>query len=118
MDCRYRLIRFRKSKLTAISVKVQEFGLADAQLYAIHVQSRPRLAEKMATVVVQPSIFSQRLFTCSPMILRLLVISMMRRSKGGVENPCTIPDHTSAFMGLKPKKLRPMAMNVNADMAR
>lgn len=41
----------------------------------------------MAAVVAQPRMLVLWLFTWSPMILRLFVISMMSSSKGGVEKP-------------------------------
>jgi hypothetical protein len=37
----------------------------------------------------------------------------MRSIRGGVEKPCTMPARTRAFMGSIPKKLRPIAINVN-----
>jgi hypothetical protein len=60
-----------------------------ATSYKNHVTTRPALAAKMATTVAQPRMFSGVAFTLSPMIDRLLVISMMSKSRGGVENPCT-----------------------------
>src|SRR5689334_17957532 len=70
-----------------------------------HVATRPAVARKIATVVVQPRMFVQRLLTRSPVILRSFVISMIKSSKGGVEKPCTMPDQTSAFIGPRPRKL-------------
>ena len=52
----------------------------------------PMLAAKIAAVVIQPRMFIPRLFTRLPMMRRLLVISMISNSKGGVEKPCTIPE--------------------------
>jgi hypothetical protein len=37
--------------------------------------------------------------------LRSLVINKIKSSSGGVEKPCTIPEYTRAFIGLKPRKL-------------
>lgn len=57
-----------------------------------HVATRPAVAAKIAAVVIQPRMFMPRLFTRSPMILRLLVINMISNSSGGVEKPCTMPE--------------------------
>ena len=43
---------------------------------------------------------------------------MMSSNSGGVENPCTMPAHTSAFMGLKPRKFNPIATAVTAPIVR
>jgi hypothetical protein len=66
--------------------------------------TKPALAVKIAAVVIEPRILIARPFTLSPMIVRLLVINMMSSNSGGVENPCTTPAQTSAFIGLKPRK--------------
>jgi hypothetical protein len=75
------------------------------------------LAEKIATIVIQLNTLVSRLFTRSPMIVRLFVINRINSINGGVEKPCTMPDHTSAFMGLKPRKFRVIAIAVNAAVA-
>jgi len=77
------------------------------------VTSKPRLALKIAAVVSHPSTFIGRAFTHRPMILRLVVISMMSNISSGVESPCTTDDHTSAFIGLIPKKFRHIAIAVH-----
>src|SRR5215217_466858 len=66
----------------------------------------PMLAEKIAITVIHSRKFVQRLFTRFPIRARLLVISRIKSKRGGVEKPCTIPDQTSAFLGLKPRKFR------------
>lgn len=40
-----------------------------------HVATSPAVAENVTAVVIQPSTFTRRLFTCSPMTERLLVRS-------------------------------------------
>src|SRR5207302_8757090 len=80
------------------------------------LRTSPTLAAKIAPVVIHPKILRARLLTCAPIILRLFVISMISSRRGGVEKPCTMPDHTSAFMGLTPRKFRPTAMRVTSTM--
>jgi hypothetical protein len=48
---------------------------------------KPALAAKITAVVIQPRTLIATPFTLSPTIPRLLVMSRMRSSKGGVENP-------------------------------
>ena len=60
--------------------------------YQNHDAISPMLAAKIAAVVIQPRTFIQNVFTRLPMIRRLLVMSMMSNSNGGVEKPCTIPE--------------------------
>lgn len=70
----------------------------------------------MAITVIQERILSGKVLTLSPMIWRLLVINRMKSNKGGVENPCTMPEYTNARMGLKPRKFRPTAIIVKATI--
>jgi hypothetical protein len=46
-----------------------------------------------------------RLFARFPITAGLLVMSMINNISGGAEKPCTMPDQTSTFMGLRPMKL-------------
>ena len=76
------------------------------------------LAAKIAAVVIQPRTFSHKVLVRTPMIFRLLVINMIINNNGGVEKPCTMPEKTSAFIGLKPRKFIPIASNVKPAIAR
>jgi hypothetical protein len=82
------------------------------------VATSPMLAAKIAATVIQPRTFIAGLFTWSPMIRRLFVIGRISSSSGGVENPCTIPAYTSAYIGLKPRKFVAIASSVNPTIAR
>ena len=85
--------------------------------YINHVATSPAVAAKMAIVVIQPRMFIPRVFTRLPMIFRLLVINMMSNSSGGVEKPCTISRIDQRLHGgLKPRKLRHIAITVNTAM--
>ena len=75
------------------------------------------MAAKMAAVVIQPRTFMARVFTQRPMIFLLLVISITKSSRKGVEQPCTIPAQTKAFIGLNPKKFKHIASAVKMVMA-
>ena len=82
------------------------------------VTTSPMPAEKIATTVIQPRTLVHRLFTRSPMMAGLLVMSRIRSRSGGVEKPWTIPDHTNAFMGLNPRKFSPAASTVKPEIQR
>ncbi len=84
--------------------------------YTNQVMTSPIEVAKIAIIVTHPSIFIARLFTRLPMMTRLLVMSMINNIRGGVENPCTIPDQTSTFMGFSPMKFMLTARRVNAIM--
>ena len=51
------------------------------------------------------------------MILRLFVMSMISNNNGGVEKPCTMPENTSAFIGLNPMKFITIANVVKPAIA-
>ena len=48
---------------------------------------------------------------------RRFVITMIGSISAVVENPCAVPARTSAFLGLMPTKLIPIATSVNNVIA-
>src|SRR4051794_14741442 len=83
-----------------------------------HVQLKPAAATNVTIVVIQPSMFVRVLFTRLSTTVRSFVMSIMINSNGGTENPWTIPDQTSAFMGLMPMKLSAIATTVTLAIVR
>src|SRR3981081_4179155 len=70
--------------------------------YSTQLTNRHTVAAKVAMVVIQPRTLVKRLFTRSPITSGSLVMSIIRRSRGGTEKPWTTPDQTSAFIGFRP----------------
>src|SRR4051812_21039442 len=80
------------------------------------VTTRATVHRNVTSVVVQPRKFVKRPLVLAPTTFRLLVSSIMIRSNGGTEKPWTIPDQTSAFIGLNPRKFNPTARAVTTAM--
>ena len=59
----------------------------DRILYTNQLITSPALAEKIATVVIHPSMLIARPLTRLPMIAGLFVMRMINSIKGGVEKP-------------------------------
>jgi hypothetical protein len=74
--------------------------------------TRQAAAVDATAVVIHPSVLVSRLFTRAPTTLRSLVINIIRKSNGGTEKPWTIPDQTSIFIGLRPRKFSSTADKV------
>jgi hypothetical protein len=70
----------------------------------------------MAAAVAQPSRFSHRPLTLSPMTARLLATSRMTTSSGGVSRPLTTAAQNSASMALSPQHCSSRPAAVEAAM--
>jgi hypothetical protein len=61
--------------------------IRDAGNQNTQLARRPRLAVKIAAVVIHPRMFNARVFIHRPMIFRFVVINMIINIKTGVESP-------------------------------
>jgi len=85
--------------------------------YMNQLAIRRRLATKIAAVVIQATKLRARLLTLSPMMRRLLVITTISNSSGGVEKPWITPAQTNARIGLRPRKFISTPISVKPMMA-
>jgi hypothetical protein len=61
--------------------------VAEGARYSTQLTNRHTVAAKVAMVVIQPRTLVKRLFTRSPITAGSLVMSIIRRSRGGTEKP-------------------------------
>ena len=59
--------------------------------YIASVKISPTVAADMATTVIQPRMFMDRVLTQRPMMRVLFVAHMISSIRKGVDTPCTIP---------------------------